>query len=213
MAAAPDLVLVPTTLERDLLLPYLNDSRGMRVELCGFGPVNAAAAVGWFLSQHLPRRVFLLGIAGSYGGAIEIGQAAQFSRVHLCGIGAGTGAAHTPSRKLGFMTDEPTLAWECDGIPLLFAAGLPCEPLLLTVCSAAANPMDVEYRLEQFPNAAAEDMEGYGVALACAKFDVPLYVIRGVSNIAGDRRREGWHVQPALQAAGELFHAVRGQTV
>ena len=213
MAAAPDLVLVPTVFELNGLRPHLAADADFRFEVCGFGPVNAAAEVAWQLSRFPTRRVFLLGIAGSYRGAAEIGQAMQFRRVSLSGIGAGTGAAHIPSRDLGFMSGEPGHDWESGGIPLHFAAGLPCEPLLLTVCAAAADPMDVEYRREQFPNAAAEDMEGFGAALACTKFDVPLYVIRGISNAAGDRDQQHWQVQSAIRAAAELFQAVREQKV
>lgn len=213
MSLAPDLVLVPTRLERDQLQNFLPANRDFRWEVCGFGPVYAAAHTAWLLSQQLPRRVFLLGIAGAYRGNSELGCATQFSRVNLFGVGAGSGAAHTPSCKLQFMASEPGLGGDEQGIPLHFAAGLPCEPLLLSVCSAAADPLEVEHRLEQHPNASAEDMEAFGVALACAKFNIPLYVIRGISNAAGDRNTEQWRTQPALQAAAQLFQAVRETSV
>ncbi len=62
-----------------------------------------------------------------------------------------------------------------------------------------------------FPKAVAEDMEGYAVALACRLHDVPLTIIRGISNQAGDRNHDGWQVAEALQSAAELFGEVRLQ--
>jgi len=47
----------------------------------------------------------------------------------------------------------------------------------------------------------AEDMEGFGVALACRLHCIPLATVRGLSNVAGDRRHAGWEVERALRAA------------
>jgi nucleoside phosphorylase len=47
-------------------------------------------------------------------------------------------------------------------------------------------------------------MEGFGVALACHAAGIPLAIVRGISNRAGDRRVSSWAISPALQAAAEL---------
>lgn len=47
----------------------------------------------------------------------------------------------------------------------------------------------------------AEDMEGFGVAIACRLWDTPLSIIRGLSNVVGDRRHTEWQVEAALRAA------------
>lgn len=54
------------------------------------------------------------------------------------------------------------------------------------------------------PAAAAEDMEGFAVAMACRLRGVPLDIVRGISNAAGDRDRSHWQVSAALEAAGRL---------
>ena len=59
-------------------------------------------------------------------------------------------------------------------------------------------------RLAKHPEAAAEDMEGFGVAVSCVLADVPLQIIRGISNRAGDRDKRHWDIEGALHAAAAL---------
>ncbi len=67
MTSAPDtLVLVPTETERR----HLARQRGFGVdapcELCGFGPVAAAAQARHAIAVHEPERVVLVGIGGTF---------------------------------------------------------------------------------------------------------------------------------------------------
>jgi futalosine hydrolase len=78
----------------------------------------------------------------------------------------------------------------------------------LSVCAAAADPIDVDLRLEQFPDASAEDMEGFGFAFACHQAGVPAHIIRGISNTAGVRDRAEWCIDEAAQSAARLFLSV-----
>src|SRR6185436_14254323 len=71
-------------------------------------------------------------------------------------------------------------------------------PLLLTACAAADGDAQVADRRQRHPAAAAEDMEGYGVALACALAGVPLAIVRGIANRVGDRATAGWAIGDAL---------------
>jgi futalosine hydrolase len=85
---------------------------------------------------------------------------------------------------------------------------------LLTACAASADAADVAVRRRLFPTAVAEDMEGFGVALACRLAGVPLAIVRGISNDAGDRDKRRWQIGPALEAAASLartFIAAAGQ--
>ena len=41
-------------------------------------------------------------------------------------------------------------------------------------------------------------MEGHAVAVACLAADVPLSIVRAVSNEAGDREKSRWHVPEAM---------------
>lgn len=208
------LVLVPTDTERRQLAPALAnalDGRG-RLELCGFGPVAAAARTAALVAAHAPDRVLLVGIAGRLDDTLGIGKAYRFERVACHGVGAGTGNAFAPAAALGWSQwpGDPAAPDAAVGdvieLPATSGGAGPgaSGDLLLTACAASATVDDVASRRKIFPAATAEDMEGFGVALACRLAAVPLAIVRGISNDAGDRDHARWQVRPALAAAAAV---------
>jgi futalosine hydrolase len=214
------LILTPTQLERNLLealvSPSVNGTDAL-FELCGFGPVASAARAMQLIARHQPTRVILVGIAGSLRSELAIGTARSFRQVTCVGIGAGTGANHKSADEIGWkhwISAGLAGAHPQDGIGDV----LPLAPSLtdatelggelLTVCAASSNETDVAMRLARYPAAAAEDMEGFGVAVACYFGGIPLQVIRGISNRAGDRNKRNWDIEGALHAAGSLTRKV-----
>jgi futalosine hydrolase len=206
------LVLVPTDLERRLLAPALvvGGRPGPTIELCGFGPVAAAARTAALLATLAPQRVLLVGIAGRLDDALHVGAAYRFDRVACHGVGAGSGPAFAPAETLGWLqwpgdpVDPAAAVGDVIDLPPAFGSGLPAKGLLLTACAASANAADVAARRSLFPAAEAEDMEGFGVALACRLAGVPLAIVRGISNAAGDRDHARWQVSEAAAAAASL---------
>jgi futalosine hydrolase len=206
------LLLVPTDLERRLLAPAL--AAGMaatdRLECCGFGVVAAAARTAALLAEHAADRVLLVGIAGRLDARLDIGAAYRFDRVACYGVGAGSGDGFVPAEALGWSqwpgdpADPAAVVGDMIHLPMdVVGRGL-AHGLLLTVCAASATAEDVARRTKLFPAAVAEDMEGFGVALACRLAGVPLTIIRGISNTAGDRDHARWRVPEALAAAAAL---------
>ena len=204
----PVLLLVPTAGERRVIAAALGDS--CRIELCGFGPVAAAARTAALLATHAPASVLLAGIAGRFDERLAIGSACLFSEVACHGVGAGSGAAFQPAAALGWPQwpgDPPGHEAAIGDVIACTPAAAPTPPaagLLLTACAASADAADVAARRRLFPTAVAEDMEGYGVALACRLAGVPLRIVRGISNVAGDRDKSRWQIGPALEAATAL---------
>ncbi len=208
------LILVPTRLEYNFLHPVVSATcpgDSVRVELCGFGPIAAAAQSALFLARHQPEQVILVGIAGSLSDDFPVGTACQFQFVACCGVGAGTGDNHVSAEQMGWKHWAPMDIFSSPGEigDKLALQSTPCgdvpASLLLTSCAASASDADVQLRLRQFPDAVAEDMEGFGVAVACHLAGVPLQIVRGISNRAGDRVHGGWKVQESLAAAAELL--------
>ena len=68
-----------------------------------------------------------------------------------------------------------------------------------------ATQKDVHDRRLTFPDAVAEDMEGFSVAFACAMAGCQLSIVRGISNVAGDRDKAHWRITDALHAAADLL--------
>jgi len=195
--SAITLVLVPTEYENSELAKHVDLSDLATVAVCGFGPVEAASVTATLISRLRPQRVLLLGIAGTYDvGRMAVGSTACFREVAIDGIGAGSGDEFVPGKAMGF-TRETSCA-------LHVPARKRNINLLLTCCAASANAGEVKNRTARFPEAAAEDMEGFGVARACQLASVPFAIVRGISNLAGDRERTNWRVTDALAAVGEL---------
>jgi futalosine hydrolase len=170
----------------------------------GFGPVAAAARAAEVLARLAPRRVLLIGIAGTFDERrLPIGEAARFDRVSIDGIGAGSGSARLGPREVGIpqWSIAEGAAWD-----ELALGGSPVggSGRLLTVCSASATAEEARERALRFGAPLAEDMEGFGVALACAMQATPLAIVRGISNCAGERDARAWKIDAALEAASRL---------
>jgi futalosine hydrolase len=205
---AQTLILIPTDLERRGLAFEFGQQCAIAVALCGFGPIVAAARTAGLLAECRPERVILVGIAGRLDPRLDVGDAYQFADVACFGVGAGSGDAFLPASVMGWpqwpgdpASPEISIG---DVIPLMPSIMAPSAGQLLTACAASSSEHDVATRRKLFPNAVAEDMEGFGVAMACRLAGVPLTIVRGISNTAGDRDTSRWQIHQALNAAGTL---------
>lgn len=224
------LILVPTSIElqrirrvwRDRVLAVgqkddavfrLSESAVGRAELVGFGPIASAARTAGLIAKYQPRRALLLGIAGTYSDdGYPVGAAAEFDRVICDGVGIGQSDSFRSASSIRWpqFRPEPTDGHQLplieDSIDLIASV---CSDdvaklTLLTVCSASACVDDADRRRRRFPNVIGEDMEGFGVAMACRLANLPLQIIRGFSNRVGDRDVNHWQIDAAIHAAAEL---------
>jgi len=203
------LLLIPTEFERGFVSDSISPSLSVIVEVCGFGPIIPAARTVQLIEQHQPDRVLLIGIAGSYDERLTVGAAYPFLTVACYGVGAGTGSSFQTAEKMGWhhWLDPNSDSSIGDAISITAKLSAPPEfpesaqVQLLTVCAAAADIQDVEMRREKFPDAVAEDMEGFAVAAACELCRRPVSIIRGISNRAGDRDKRNWKISDAMASA------------
>jgi futalosine hydrolase len=205
---SPTLILIPTEIERRRFLDQGGLPPGTAVlERCGFGPVAAAARTAELLARLHPARVLLVGIAGAYD--VErhpVGTALEPARVALEGVGVGAGRNLIAPPELGFPQWPGSDEAGGRGTRAIYDrleldAGANADGLLLTTCAASADAEQSAQRRELFPDAVAEDMEGFAVATACTLAGVPLRIVRGISNQVGDRDPEHWRIPAALAAA------------
>lgn len=200
------LLLIPTAMERDRLLPHLRSP--WPTHLCGFGVIAAAAITARLIADHRPRAVVLAGIAGSLDESVLPGTAVWFDEVRCHGIGVGQGDDFQSAGSIGWpqcVDDNGRIVG--DHLPLHHPetphppeTSYPPETsspnrILRTVCAAST-------RIDQNANdgSIAEDMEGFAVALACRLSGVRCSIVRGISNIAGDRDHARWRIDDALRA-------------
>lgn len=203
------LVLVPTELERGTLLSLgALPVRPEGIQLVGFGPIAAAARCALLLAELRPRRVLLIGIAGSFDAQLlPLGSAHLFGEVWMDGVGASAGSGRDPllPSQLGF----PQWPGQADQPPVFEQLSLSVPPghaarRLLCVASASGNAQEASDRSRRFPGVQAEEMEGFGVALACRMQGLPLAIVRGISNRVGDRQSANWDWKAALGSAHGL---------
>lgn len=219
---APRLLLVPTDLEWRRLLDLGGLPPGFALQaLAGFGPIAAAARTASLLERLRPARVILVGIAGTYDPErLPVGEAAPFGQVASEGVGVGEGERFLGPPALGFPQwpgdeglppEERASPEPPDRVDDLLSLAAPSgvdAPLLLTTCAASDSTEHAAQRRARFPAACAEDMEGFGVALACALGGVPCTIVRGISNVVGDRDPKRWRIPAALAAARRALLAL-----
>jgi futalosine hydrolase len=225
--ADPDLAgatwwLMPTELERSRFLAAWEQGVGAGppplIQLCGFGPIAAGVVTAFGLARQRPRRVVLLGIAGSYDvSRAALGTVVEVGRVWTDAVGAERAAAATdgvwgrwdlPS-EMGF--PQLTLPGDGEG-PWRVEQSLELPDAasgvsLLTVGIASGSGATAAERRARFGGVVVEDMEGFSVALACRLAGVPCAIWRGITNRVGDRDVRGWHFDEAL---GSLARKVAG---
>jgi futalosine hydrolase len=198
-------------MECDTLFPN-RELSGATIQLCGLGPIVAAARTTHLIARHQPKKILLVGIAGGFTDEFQIGSACVFRRVACYGIGVGSGHDFQSAEELGWpqwLNNELRIG---DEIELLIPKTIKSvAPLLLSVCSASAGSDDARMRLQKF-SATAEDMEGFAVATACQLAGIRLTIVRGISNRVGNRNHRDWKIDDALSSARESVLRIIGES-
>ncbi|MEV7566171.1 futalosine hydrolase [Streptomyces tanashiensis] len=171
------------------------------------------------------------GIAGGFLPAAPVGSVVVSSAIVAADLGAETPDGFLAVEELGFgrsvhhvpeaLTDRittaltagsPDTAGPDTGSPDAGNAAAPdtaAPPYalapVLTVSTVTGTARRAAELAERHPTAAAEAMEGFGVAEAAAAHGVPVVEIRAVSNAVGPRDRAAWRIGEALGALRHTF--------
>ncbi|MEU2573036.1 futalosine hydrolase [Streptomyces anulatus] len=175
----------------------------------GAGPAAAAAATAFALaSASTPASapyglVVSAGIGGAFTPLTPLGSLVVASDIVAADLGADTPDGFLPVTALGFGRDRfappPALVRKVTA-----AAGAASGPVL-TVSTVTGTAERAGALLAAHPGALAEAMEGFGVAEAAARAEVPVLELRAVSNAVGPRDRDAWRIGDALAALTEAF--------
>jgi futalosine hydrolase len=208
------LVLVPTRREAELLLgaaahglgaPALRTIAGRRVDvaLTGIGLAAAGASASRWFAQTRPAAAVLVGLCGTFDRRrLAVGEVVEATAIACDGIGAGEGRDFVE-------VGEPLHALRCAPARARPRGAVRGE--VLSVAAAAGSARMVATRRARHPRALAEEMEGYAVALAARLAGVPLTILRGASNVAGDRVHRRWKIAEALARCREALEAYVGR--
>ncbi|MCP4713535.1 MAG: futalosine hydrolase [Deltaproteobacteria bacterium] len=179
----------------------------------GPGLANAAAAAAVVCMRVRPLRIFNCGVCGVYAadaallGSVAVGIRAVF---------ADTGVA----------SEEDFLSMEDIDLPLAISAegrdtfnviDLDCVDVLREIqrgcflsvaavsgCAAHAESLKARFGADA-DELVCEDMESAAVALVAHKAGIPCTVLRGISNLCGERDYQKWKLQEAAENAQRVL--------
>ncbi|MCM2576861.1 futalosine hydrolase [Streptomyces meridianus] len=172
----------------------------------GVGPAAAAAGTAAALTATAVAGrpydlVVSAGIGGGFTGPAPVGSVVVADAIVAADLGAelpGRPDGFLPVSDLGFGTSEHLPPAALSAAVARAVEGVHAPVLTVsTVTGSAERAADLASR---HPGAAAEAMEGFGVAEAAALQGLPVLEIRGVSNPVGPRDRAGWDMAAALTA-------------
>ncbi|MFC8299792.1 futalosine hydrolase [Micromonospora orduensis] len=212
------LVVTAVPAEADAVRAGLADTT-VTVTPVGVGPAVAGAATARLLTLaeaagHPYRAVVSAGVAGGFVGRAAVGGTVLGSASIAADLGAESADGFIPVDELGM---PPALLGGGSVVPAdptLLAAlrtALPAATVgpVLTVSTVTGTAASTEELRRRHPEAVAEAMEGYGVAVAAAQAGVPFAELRTISNPIGPRDRDAWRLREALTALTLAAPALR----
>ena len=147
-------------------------------EVLGVGPVVAAARAAAYILRYQPSHVVLLGTAGTYHGAPNIGDAVISAHFGLSPGIAAMGLGYVPR-------PPPPIPGDASMLKHLHAQ----TAKVLTV-SAITTDVTLAERLSDGWD--VEHMEAFGVAQACHDAGVPMVAVLGIANRVGPSAHAEW---------------------
>ncbi|MET7749093.1 futalosine hydrolase [Micromonospora sp. NPDC005367] len=211
------LVVTAVPAEADAIRAGLADPT-VTVTPVGVGPAVAAAATARALALaevagQPYRAVISAGVAGGFAGRVAVGGTVLGTASIAADLGAEAPEGFIPIDALGM---PPALLGGGSTVladPELLAALRAALPdatvgLVLTVNTVTGTAASTELLSTRHPDAVAEAMEGYGVAVAAAQAGLPFAELRTISNPIGPRDRDSWRMREALAALTEAAPAL-----
>lgn len=197
------LVMTAVSPERDAIQRGLGHDSRFEFALAGVGLAAAAVNGAIELAKAEYDLVIIAGIAGGFVGQAEIGSLVVASEIIAADLGVELLDGFSSLDELGFGSTRVGVAADVAErvTAALIAAGLPAQMApVLTVATATGTAATAAALAARVPGAAAEAMEGFGIATAAQQRGVPVLEIRAISNAVGPRDRDAWRIGDAFKA-------------
>jgi len=206
------LIMTAVEAEREAVLRGLKGDNRFDVKLAGVGPAAAGANTAFALQSGQYGLVISAGIGGGFIGQAAIGSIVVSSELIAADLGAETPDGYLSVDELGFGSSR--ISVNADLISkvtnALSDAHLPTVARPILTVTTVTGSQETALKLsERVPGAAAEAMEGYGVATAAQIQGIPAIEIRAISNAVGPRDRSAWRIGEALQALEQACSIIK----
>ncbi|MDT0268148.1 futalosine hydrolase [Streptomyces sp. DSM 44915] len=202
--APPDQFTLPTGLP-------LHRGPAWDVVAVGVGPAAAAAGTATVLALTRGRYdlVVAAGIGGGFAPVAAVGDTVVADELVAADLGAEdpegpTGFLDVAELGFGQVRHRPPAGLAAAGA----AATGGVLGTVLTVSTTTGTAERAAALTARHPGAAAEGMEGHGVATAAGAHQLAVLEIRTVSNPVGPRDRAAWRIPGALRALTDTFAAL-----
>lgn len=173
---------------------------------CGIGKVNSALNAFRMISHFNPDLVINSGVAGGADGSMRVGSVlvATEAAYHDVWCGPGTEPGQMDGMPRRIPMNEQVISI-CHVLPHSdrFRFGLIC-----TGDRFISTPEEVAHIKSLYPDALACDMESASIAQACGDCNVPVAVIRVVSDTPGQAENLSQYKNFFEEAPEKTFHAV-----
>jgi len=197
------LVVTAVEAEREAALRGFRGDPRFHVVAAGVGPAHAAAGAAFELAAGGCALVVSAGIGGGFPDRAAVGAIVVADAIHAADWGSETPEGFASVDALGFGRSSFAVdaALAARWAEALRAGGHDAVlGPIATVSTATGTSATAEAVAARVPGAAAEAMEGAGVAAAAARAGVPVLEVRGISNAVGPRDRAAWRIKDALAA-------------
>jgi futalosine hydrolase len=204
------LVVTAVPAEAEALRAGLVNRAGVTVAPVGVGPAAAAAGTTRLILQAEAagqpyRAVVSAGIGGGFPERAALGTLVLGSRSVAADLGAESPDGFIPLDELGLPLDQLGGGTSVIADPTLLAqlrTALPRATVgaVLTLNTVTGTGESARALAVRYPDAVAEAMEGYGVAVAAAQAGLPFAELRAISNPVGPRDRGAWRISEAFDA-------------
>lgn len=200
------LITTAVEIEQNAVWQGLEHPDAFDVLATGVGPMAAAASTAAALAMRTYEAVISMGIGGGFPDACQIGDLVVATELVAVELGAETESGFSPVDQLALGVSRIA----CDPqqvkrfVDVLSRTQYPTVAgPILTVSTVTGTATTAKERAARVPGAAAEAMEGFGVAVAAQMYQVPVFEIRSISNAVGPRDRSSWKMKEALEGLTE----------
>ncbi|MED1864138.1 futalosine hydrolase [Fictibacillus nanhaiensis] len=196
------LIMTSVPAEKEAITRGIGRTSSVDVVLAGVGPISAGIQTTKALLTKDYDLVINMGIAGGFRDKADVGTLVIADEMISGDLGAESPDGFITLDELGFgaatrIKADSELVMHC--LTALKLAGVAVQLghvlTLSTVTGTSETTKDLQVRE---PDAVAEAMEGYGVALAAREFGKPVLEIRSISNPIGPRDRSAWRMKEAF---------------
>jgi futalosine hydrolase len=163
----------------------------------GVGPVEAAQGTARALGMQRYSVAINAGIGGGFRSRMQVGDAVVVAVEHYVELGLEDGSAFPlpGGLELARRVEADAALLALARTRLVAAVGTGVTSATVTSTDARADALAARFDPD------VESMEGFAVLRAAQSAGVAAIEVRGISNLVGDRARNGWDFRAGAQAA------------